>query len=274
MATITFQNANGGSWHNAANWNPQQVPGINDDAIIPAFVGNPVIQIDSSASARTITSDEAINVNGGTLTFTQINQLAGNFTLNTATLAGGTFTSGALIIPSTGSAISGLTIAPNATLRLAANARTTLSAVQTLTINGGATLESASTLTLATSFNQTTSIVVNGTLSLLASNGQGATITSTGNGFSTVVTNGGGRLSSSFATFQISEVNWDYGAFIGASDLQSNRFDAGLLIPPESVRMLSAQGGGSDNRRFGLIRLRGGVYSAGTLTLAAIGTET
>ena len=150
----------------------------------------------------------------------------------------------------------------------------TLAAVKTLTISGAATMENNSTLTLATAFNQTTQVVVIGTLSLLASNGQGATITSTGNGFSTVVINSGGRLSSSFATFQISEVNWDYGAFIGASDLQSNRFDAGLLIPPESVRMLSAQGGGSDNRRFGLIRLRGGVYSAGTLTLAAIGTET
>ena len=33
-ATITWTNTAGGNWNDAANWNPNQVPGASDDALV------------------------------------------------------------------------------------------------------------------------------------------------------------------------------------------------------------------------------------------------
>ena len=279
LATITFQNANGGSWHNPANWNPQQVPGINDDAIIPAWEGNPVIQIDSTANVRTLTANEAVTVNGGTFSFTRIDQLAGSFTLNGGTLAGGTFTSGAMIVPLTGTTISGLTIAASATFRLAANATSKLANNSTLTVNGVAAFETGSVLSFENknagpSANGPTHILVNGSMNATGATFVPLTATQINSTLSTIIVNSGGRLSALDSTFQISDVTWDFGALMSATDLQRNRFDSELLVPGDLVRFLSQLGGGSDNRRFNRINIRGGNFNAGNLTLSAIGTET
>ncbi|MDX1929927.1 MAG: Ig-like domain repeat protein [Pirellulaceae bacterium] len=278
LALYTFVTPSGGSWHDANNWNPRQVPGINDDVEIPAFAGDPVIQINSTASVRTVKSSEAITVNGGTFTFNRIDQLAGNFTLNGGTLAGGTFTTGALIVPVSGTTISGLTIAPNATFRLAANVRSTLALNATLQVNGSASFESASQLTFENRNNALnpglTQIVVNGTMNTTGATFVQLNPTQNNSTPSRIVINSGGRLSASDSTFQVLALNWDYGALANATDLQRNRFDLPILIPADLVRFLSQQTGGSDNRRFGRVNIRGGSITSGNLTLALIGTET
>ena len=59
-ATITWTNSNGGSWNNAANWFPNQVPGPTDTAII----NNGTVTVSADTTVGTL------NLNGGVLSGT------------------------------------------------------------------------------------------------------------------------------------------------------------------------------------------------------------
>ena len=53
-ATITWTNAAGGNWGTAANWNPNQVPGASDTALITSS-GTYTVTLDSDVTLASLT---------------------------------------------------------------------------------------------------------------------------------------------------------------------------------------------------------------------------
>src|SRR5712691_7459758 len=49
--TITWSNAAGGAWSNAANWSPATVPGSGDIAVLPALSGAYTVTLDANPAA-------------------------------------------------------------------------------------------------------------------------------------------------------------------------------------------------------------------------------
>jgi Bacterial Ig-like domain/Calx-beta domain len=96
-ATITWTNMNGGSWATASNWNPAQVPGIDDDAVIPALnSGASVAHSSGTDTVHGLVLANNFNLSGGSLTISN----SGSFTKSTLTVAAGAtlnFTSGAVV---------------------------------------------------------------------------------------------------------------------------------------------------------------------------------
>jgi hypothetical protein len=276
LAVITFQDANGGSWHDATKWDLQRVPTAGDDVVIPAFVGNPEITYSTGTlELKSLTSSETLRMTGGELAATLMHQLDRSFILDGGTLRDTTLTTGQMLVPSTGSQLGDLTIGTNATLTVGANARTSLITNHTVTIDGSAIFEAGSRTTLQNRSSalgplHLTRILVNGTLTA-----NGATFDrGPSNSPTTIEVGTGGRLVATDSVFANDELSWEFGAVINATDLRNNRFDAELLIPPNLVGRLSAANGGSDNQRFGLIKLRGGQFTSGQLVLGRIGTQT
>ena len=70
-ADIIWTNNAGGNWHVAANWNPNQVPGPNDRAVITS-AGNYTVTVGASASADSLllggtAGGQGITINGTAL---------------------------------------------------------------------------------------------------------------------------------------------------------------------------------------------------------------
>jgi hypothetical protein len=272
LATITFQDANGGSWQDPAKWDLNRVPAAGDDVVIPAFVGNPVITFSSgTTSIRSLTSSETVRVIGGSLTATQIAQVEQTFQLNGGTVSG-TLVSGSMVVQSTGNSLGALTISIGASLTMQPNSQATLLFNNSLTIDGTATFGTSSLLTMETrNFTSApTQVIVNGTLTLNAATMNRPPQTSPAN----LLIRSGGRMTATDSTFGITEVSWEAGAVLTTTDLQGNRFDSELFVPSNLLQNFAQVTGGSNNRRFSLIKLRGGVFNSGNLVLAAIGTET
>ncbi len=126
-ATLTWTNTASGNWGNAANWNPNQVPGATDTAVITGAgvtvtldisptVGG-IILGDSGAGMVTLApNNQTLSVNGP-LTINP----SGSFTLDSGTLSGNLTISG--ILKWTGGVFglgnNGLTIATNGAVILA-----------------------------------------------------------------------------------------------------------------------------------------------------------
>ena len=75
-------------WTTAANWSNNTLPGPADDVII-SVAANPTIQL--SSGTQTINSlicDEALTLNGGTLSVAAASTIIGSFTLSSGTLTG------------------------------------------------------------------------------------------------------------------------------------------------------------------------------------------
>ena len=76
-ADITWVNASGGDWNTAANWNPPQVPGSSDNAILalgvtvtvdaPATVGNVAFSSGTLGGSGNLTVSGTMNWTGGTM---------------------------------------------------------------------------------------------------------------------------------------------------------------------------------------------------------------
>src|SRR5262245_27253651 len=71
-ATVTWTNVNGGNWNVAANWNPNQVPGDADNAVITAN-GTYTVTLDMSATVTSLTlggttGEQTFAQNGQTFT--------------------------------------------------------------------------------------------------------------------------------------------------------------------------------------------------------------
>jgi len=70
-ATITWSNASGGAWSNAANWSPATVPGSADVAVLPALSGAYTVTLDVNPSASQISvasGDPTLDMNGKSIT--------------------------------------------------------------------------------------------------------------------------------------------------------------------------------------------------------------
>lgn len=138
-ATINWTNTAGGNWSTAANWNPNQLPGVTDVAVIAAAgtytVTNTVartvagLTVGGGGSAPTLTSSASLTVTNGTL-------IAGGaaFTFSAGTLGGSNTITVEGAMRWTGGAIASgmsVTVASNATLTLDGTSDKTLSGVLT-----------------------------------------------------------------------------------------------------------------------------------------------
>ena len=88
LSTISWNNPSGGDWDTASNWSSNSVPGAGDDAVLSIAVTNPITHsLSNSDEVHSLTSQDPINISGGTLTID-----AASTVNNTLTLAGGTLT--------------------------------------------------------------------------------------------------------------------------------------------------------------------------------------
>jgi len=89
LSTIIYwNNPSGGDWDTASNWLSNSVPGAGDDAVIGIAVTNPITHLrTNSDEVHSLTSQEPINISGGTLTID-----AASTVNNTLALSGGTLT--------------------------------------------------------------------------------------------------------------------------------------------------------------------------------------
>jgi len=201
-------------------------------------------------------SFQDIDIPGGTLASGQTLALNAIGTVSTANLR--------YVFPG------GFTVAVGATLNVGANVAVLLQASQTLTVNGTMTLASGDTLTLSSNYNGGTQVVVNGTLAAT-----GATVNQAGAGYTpiTLTVNSGGHLIASGSTFALTQMTLNPGSVFNPGDLANDAFNLPLYLPAADVALLSAAGGGSDNKTFQDIDIPGGTLASGqTLALNAIGT--
>jgi hypothetical protein len=128
-ATITWTNTSGGSWNVAANWSPNQVPGVADTALIETS-GTYTVTLNANAQIGGFTLGgtsgvQYLTVNSCTLSFTNGGTVAANgvFTLNASTLTGLVTDSGAFNWTNGGyiSGGSSVTILSNGVLNIGGN---------------------------------------------------------------------------------------------------------------------------------------------------------
>ena len=127
-ATITWTNTAGGNWNDAANWNPNQVPGASDDALITSD-GIYTVTLDVSASIASLTlggasGKQTLNNSGNTLTLTNASTVGANGELGLS--SGMLNASGLLTVRGvfnwTGGTIAGaVTIVANGTMNISGN---------------------------------------------------------------------------------------------------------------------------------------------------------
>ena len=88
LSTINWNNPSGGDWDTASNWSGNSVPGAGDDAVISIAITNPITHsLSNSDEVHSLTTQDPINISGGTLAFDGASTVN-----NTLTLAGGTLT--------------------------------------------------------------------------------------------------------------------------------------------------------------------------------------
>jgi hypothetical protein len=76
------------SWHVGSNWSTGAVPGPADDVII-AVGTNPLITITQNVSIQSLTLNESLSVNAGTLSVSGSASITATLTLSGGTLSGG-----------------------------------------------------------------------------------------------------------------------------------------------------------------------------------------
>src|SRR5262249_9659616 len=88
LATVRWINPGGGDWAAGANWSTGQPPGPSDDVGID-LAGNLVVTLSTgSDSIRSLTSQDALVLSGGTLSLGAPSQISNTFTLSGGTLTG------------------------------------------------------------------------------------------------------------------------------------------------------------------------------------------
>ena len=233
------------NWGDANNWSNNAIPGSGDDVTI-SKVGIGTITLGAS-------SFEVRSLNDTTAVLS----IASGGSLSLAAVAA-TSTFG-----------QNITVQPGAMLAVGAGASVLLQGGQILTVNGAMTLASGDTLTLSTNYPGNTQVVVNGTLTAttttfnLAGNGYGGDV---------LTVNSGGRLVASGSTFALNQVTLNAGSVFNPGDLSGDTFNGPLYLPITDVPLLSAAGGGSDNKSFQDIDILAGTLGTGTVNLNAIGT--
>ena len=113
-ATVSWDGGGGNnSWHTAANWSSNAVPGLNDDVIIDLPGDVTVVHSSGSTTVRSLQCQEGFQLLGGTLTFT-----SGSSVVNGALRLG----SGALVVRGGGTTFTGNGATTNETVNLTAEA--------------------------------------------------------------------------------------------------------------------------------------------------------
>src|SRR5687768_10998199 len=111
-ATVSWDGGGGNnSWHTAANWSGNVVPGLNDDVLIDVPGDISVVHSTGSTTVRSLQCQEGFQLAGGTLTVT-----AGASTVNGALRLG----AGTLIIRGAGATFTGNGPTTNETANLTA----------------------------------------------------------------------------------------------------------------------------------------------------------
>ncbi len=136
--TITWTNTAGGNWSGALNWSPNQVPGLNDTAVLPGLGNSYSVTLDVQASVSNLVvgatsgaSTQAFFMGGQTLAVSAqiVVKSQGQFNFDSGTLTGTPVLAG--MITWTGGSIgsfAAVTIATNAILNISGN--------NTLNLNG------------------------------------------------------------------------------------------------------------------------------------------
>ena len=92
-ADITWTNASGGNWSSAGNWNPNQIPGLGDNAFITNNGSYTVaVTISADANANSVmlggtSGTQTLAVSGGTFTLAAASSVGSQGSL---TFSGGT----------------------------------------------------------------------------------------------------------------------------------------------------------------------------------------
>jgi hypothetical protein len=79
-ASIVWKNATGRFWDDPTNWDTGVVPGPSDDVFIPALTSGTVEHRQDDTTIRSLRSDGAFTLSGGSLTVTAASQVGGAFT--------------------------------------------------------------------------------------------------------------------------------------------------------------------------------------------------
>ncbi len=119
-AVVNWTNPAGGAWETAGNWSMGQLPGADDDVVIPAFAGSISISHGSGTDTiKSLTSSEDLVLSGGTLDVASTLQVTGAVvTLEGGTLGGATVLAGTRLVgTSSGGTLDGVTV--NGDLQLA-----------------------------------------------------------------------------------------------------------------------------------------------------------
>jgi hypothetical protein len=141
VCTINWNNAAGGDWNIASNWNPVRLPMSSDDVCINLAGSYTVTHPTGNHSINSLTSiaDVTFNLSGGQLTVATTVQVNHTFLLSGGSLVGATVMTGTTI---TGTAMGGSLV--NVTLDGNLNLTTVPDAVVNissgLTLNGTANL--------------------------------------------------------------------------------------------------------------------------------------
>jgi len=129
---ISWNNASGGNWGTPGNWNPAQVPGASDDAVI-TLAGTYTVTLDVAGTLNSLTlggasGTQSLAITGNTLTLAAASAVNANGVIN---LSNGTFTGNGVLTVNgtfnwTGGTMSGsgtTEIAPTATLTISSPVR-------------------------------------------------------------------------------------------------------------------------------------------------------
>jgi RHS repeat-associated protein len=243
LSTVTWTGAGDGvNYTDPHNWSTQAIPGPGDDAVINT--SGAAITLNGTETVRSLNTVRAFTVAGGSLT-----------------VAGGTGAPTTVI----GSAF---TIASAATMNVMPGVPVTLAGNQTLTDNGSLTFATGDTFTLTASGYGPTQLLVSGTLTA-----SGASFTQTNSGYQdNLIVYSGGHLTANSSSFAINQMTLSSGVIFNPGDLANNSFYMPLFLPATDVALLSAAGGGSDNKQFQYIEILNSTLAGGTVNLNAIGT--
>ncbi len=138
LATISWINSLGGSWHDSRNWDLGRVPELGDDVLIANLAGEQTINFNNgTTSIASLSSSESLRISGGTL------RVSGSIAPSTLILDGGVLEDGTILqsvgIQIGGGTLDGVTINGN----FAVSGNNSVNVVNGLTLNGVATLGDA-----------------------------------------------------------------------------------------------------------------------------------
>ncbi len=192
LSSVSWINPDGGDWDTASNWSSDAVPTAADNVTIGIAITNPVTHNSSSSdSVDSITSQDPLDLSGGSLSIGTMATLNASLTLDGGTVSGGpiNLSNGATLVGTdNGGTLSGVTL--DGTLDLATNS-SHVTITNGLTLDGTIDLGNASGST-AGQLNFVGAQALGGTGSIVFGGSGGNAINTAANGDSGTLTIGSG----------------------------------------------------------------------------------